>query len=370
MPTSSTAASTPSTVWLTRGRHTGSAPGEVLRGHLQRLKEAEEIVDFLELPEDARPEGRFVFEARWLVAGELTVRARLELDEEADREQMRAWSLVAEAESPWDRRWPSPATRFWPEDPWEIDGEWDHTRAPGLRLRAANALPSDDKDLRRVLKNAAQDDWSIHLVVHEAMTPDAQGRLPLTRFLTDGLRDRVVEHRAAPQQLRAVNWALKDSGAELPRGGAVILPQGDADPADFAVRTVFLDGSEPAEVVDAVHRFATLPRQLPDGADVLLTALREDWHLLTLREELDRERQLVAMYAEALEAMTKSRDLYREAAERAHEALEVFRESAKAVDGAPEPAPARPASSPFQQLTRTFERFKLPKKPDEQGRED
>lgn len=365
MPTSSTAAPTPSTVWLSRGRHTGSAPGEVLRGHLQRLKDTEEIVDFLELPQDARPEGRFVFEARWLVAQELTVRARLELEEDADREQTRTWSLIAEAEAPWNRRWPSPATRFWPEDPWEIDGEWDHTRTPGLRFREANTLPSDDKDLRRVLKAAAQDDWSIHLVVHEAMTPDERGRLPLTRFLTDGLRDRVVEHRAAPQQLRAVNWALKDSGAELPRGGAVILPQGDADPADFAVRTVFLDGSEPAEVVEAVNRFAALPRQLPDGADALLTALREDWHLLTLREELDRERQLVAMYAEALDAMTKSRDLYREAAERAHEALEVFQESAGAVDSAPEPAPARPASSPFQHLTRTFERFKLPKKPED-----
>ncbi|CAM5746164.1 hypothetical protein SAFG77S_11868 [Streptomyces afghaniensis] len=39
-------------------------------------------------------------------------------------------------------------------------------------------------------------------------------------------------------------------------------------------------------------------------------------HLLTLEEELERQRGLVAMYAEALEAMTKSRDLYREAAER------------------------------------------------------
>ncbi|WP_416968891.1 hypothetical protein [Streptomyces sp. 4F14] len=357
--------STPSTVWLTRGRHTGSAPGEVLRGHLQRLKETEEIVDFLELGEDARPEGRLVFEARWLVGEEVTVRARLEVAEEADRDGTRPWALIAEAEEPWNRRWPSPATRFWSEEPWEIDGQWDHSQVAGLRFREATALPSDDKDLRRVLKSAMRDEWSIHVVVHEAMTPDARGRLPLTRFLTQGLRDRVVEHRAAPQQLRAVNWALKESRAELPRGGAVLLPHGDVDPADFAVRTVFLDGSEPSELVEAIVRFTTVPQHLPDEADALLTALREDWHVLTLREELDRERQLVAMYAEALDAMTKSRDLYREAAERAHEALEVFRESAGAVDSAPEPPPARPAQSPFQQITRTFERFKLPKKPED-----
>ncbi|QNP74570.1 hypothetical protein IAG44_37360 [Streptomyces roseirectus] len=366
MPTSSAAhPSTPSTVWLTRGRHTGSAPGEVLRGQLQRFKETGEITDFLELPEDARPAGKLVFEARWSVPDEVTVRARLELDEDADREQTRAWALIAEAEAPWNRRWPSPATRLWPEEPWEIDGQWDHSQLAGLRFRAANALPSDDKELRRVLRSAARDDWSVHVVVHEAMTPDARGREPLTRFLTDGLRDRVVEHRAAPQQLRAVNWALKEARVELPRGGAVILPRGDIDPADYAVRTVFLDGSEPAELVEAVNRFATVPQPLPDGADALLTSLREDWHLLTLQEELDRERQLVAMYAEALDAMTRSRDLYREAAERAHEALEVYRESAGAVDSVSEPTPARPAPavSPLQQLTRTFERFKLPKKP-------
>ncbi|MEX3099294.1 hypothetical protein DF268_42205 [Streptomyces sp. V2] len=359
---SATHPSTPSTVWLTRGLHTGSAPGEVVRGYLQRLKETEEIVDFLELGEDVRPSGRLVFEARWTVGEDVTVRARLEIAEEAERGTTRPWALVAEAEEPWNRRWPSPATRFWSEEPWEIDGQWDHSQVAGLRFREATALPSDDKDLRRVLKSAMRDDWSIHVVVHEAMTPDARGRLPLTRFLTDGLRDRVVEHRAAPQQLRAVNWALKESRAELPRGGAVILPHGDVDPADFAVRTVFLDGSEPSELVDAITRFTTVPQQLPDDADALLTALREDWHLLTLREELDRERQLVAMYADALDAMTKSRDLYREAAERAHEALEVFRESAGVVDSVSEPTPTRPAQSPFQQITRTFERFKLPKK--------
>ena len=36
------------------------------------------------------------------------------------------------------------------------------------------------------------------------------------------------------------------------------------------------------------------------------------------------------MYAEALKAMTKSRDLYREATERAHEALAAYREAADA----------------------------------------
>jgi hypothetical protein len=126
------------------------------------------------------------------------------------------------------------------------------------------------------------------------------------------------------------------------------------------VRTVFLDGSRPADLVDALSRFAALPPLLPDGGEAAVRALRDDWQLMTLEEELDHERRLVAMYSEALEAMTKSRDLCREAAERAHEALTAYRESgAEAPAPAPPPpaAPA-PAGSPFQQLTRTVGRLK------------
>ncbi|MFI2433501.1 hypothetical protein [Streptomyces sp. NPDC018693] len=369
MPTSpTTRSSTPSTVWLARGRHTGSAPTEEVARHLRRLKDDGDVQDFMELPEAERPADRRVFEARWTVPGELTVRARLELaDAAAGRRpgQGREWTLVAEAEGPWDLRWPSPATRFWPERARSEDAEagWDHACVPGLRLGTTNPLPEDDKDLKRVLRAALRDDWSVHLVVHEAMTTDERGREPLVRFLPPGLRDRVVEHRAAPHQLRAVNWALRESGAQVPRGGAVLLPggpHGRADDQDFSVRTVFLDGSEPVELVDAVTRFAAVPAPLPTGAEEVLTALREQWHVLTLEEELTRQRQLVAMYAEALESMTRSRDLYREAAERAHEALAVLRENAAApVPAADEPLPpARPAGSPFQQLTRTLERLK------------
>ncbi|NED19625.1 hypothetical protein G3I31_16180, partial [Streptomyces sp. SID9913] len=93
------------------------------------------------------------------------------------------------------------------------------------------------------------------------------------------------------------------------------------DAGTHSVRAVFLDGTEPAGLVAAVRAYAGLARPLPPEAEGALTALREDWHLLSPEEELARERALVAMYAEALEAMTKSRDLYREAAERAHEAL-------------------------------------------------
>jgi uncharacterized membrane protein YccC len=63
------------------------------------------------------------------------------------------------------------------------------------------------------------------------------------------------------------------------------------------------------------------------------------------------------MYAEALEAMTKSRDLYREAAERAHEALASYQESAEAAPVRQRPSDT-PVASPLQHLTRTFERFK------------
>ncbi|MFJ8630697.1 hypothetical protein [Streptomyces sp. NPDC093568] len=358
MPSSSsTRPTTPPTVWSARGRHAGRDAQDVLRLSLRQLKDSRTIDDFLEVPAaEGAPES--VFEARWRVAGSVTVRARLTVRHDAADGQ--EWTLLAEAEAPWDPRWPSPAAMFWPQEP---DAAWDHDAATGLRLRDINPLPADDKAVRRVLRDAAGDGWSIHVVVHEAMTTDQRGRTPLAGMLPPSLRHRLVEHRAAPSQLRVVNWALREHDLEVPRGGAVVLP-GTPAPAgyeadDFAVRSVFLDGSEPAELIHAVTRFAALSRPLPDGGEEALTALREDWRLLTVEEELERERGLVAMYAEALEAMTKSRDLYREAAEQAHAALAAYRESAEAL---PEPRPEAPATtapaSPLQQLTRTFERLK------------
>ncbi|MFD7281520.1 hypothetical protein ACFV80_31925 [Streptomyces sp. NPDC059862] len=358
MPSTTVRPMTPPTVWLARGRHVGPTAEDVLRRNLQHLKDRGVIRDHLELPE---PEGarEHVFEARWEVDGTVTVRARLALAHGSAAGQ--EWVLAAEAERPWDLQWPSPATMFWPDDP---DAAWDHEADADLRLRDINPLPPDDKDLRRVLRGAARSAWSVHIVVHEAMTPDALGRLPLARLLPPGLRHRVVEHRAAPHQLRAVNWALREFGVQVPRGGAVVLP-GSPAPDDYdsdacSVRSVFLDGSEPAELIDALTRYVASPRPLPEGADRVLTALREDWHLLTLEEELARERALVAMYAEALEAMTRSRDLYREAAERAHEALAVYRESSATLPEPPttEPPQEAPSGSPLQQLTRTFGRLK------------
>ncbi|MGA5895432.1 hypothetical protein [Streptomyces venetus] len=357
MPTSPTVRPmTPATVWLTRGRHARGATADVLRRSLEQRKRSRAIDDFLELPEDETAPAERVFEARWRVDETVTVRSRLTLRPASDEGQ--EWVLVAEAEQPWRDEWPSPAALFWPEEP---DAGWDRDATAELSLREINPIPQDDKETRRLLRNAVRGGWHIHVVVHEAMTTDERGRRPVARWLPPGLRHRVVEHRAAPQQLRGLNWALRDSGVQVPRGGAVVLPGSPApegyEAADFSVRAVFLDGSEPADLVDAVTRFAALPRPLPDGAEDALTALREDWHLLTLQEELDRQRGLVAMYAEALEAMTKSRDLYREAAERAHEALTAYQETAGAAPAAQQPADA-PVASPLQQLTRTFERLK------------
>ncbi|MGW0912633.1 hypothetical protein ACWD1Z_12915 [Streptomyces sp. NPDC002784] len=338
---------TPPTVWLAHGHHAGSAPGEVVRACLERHKDGGGIDDFHE-PAEARSEGEQVFEARWRVEDTVTVRARLTLRDG------HAWVLAAEADRPWGLHWPSPAAMFWPQD---ADAAWDRDPVTGGRLRDLNPLPQDDKAVRRLLKDAARDGWAVHVVVHEAMTPDERGLVPLAGMLPPGLRHRVVEHRAAPHQLRVVNWALRDCGPQVPRGGAVVLP-GSPAPAEydadrFSVRTVFLDGSEPAELIAAVTRFATLPRPLPDGAEEAVTALREQWRLFTVEEELARQRALVAMYADALEAMTKSRDLYREAAEQAHEALAAYREAAGALpEQRPEP------DSPLQQLTRTFGRLK------------
>ncbi|MFI9821407.1 hypothetical protein ACIHFC_13155 [Streptomyces sp. NPDC052013] len=344
----------PPTVWLTRGRHAGGAAEDVLRRSLRRLKDSQDIDDFLEVPDPGGSRDR-VFEARVRVAGEVTVRARLSLAPATDDGQ--DWTLVAEAEQPWDQTWPSPAGMFWPRDP---DAAGREDAATGLRPGTLNPLPEDDKAVRRLLRACARDTWHLHVVVHEAMTTDERGKVPLAHWLPPGLRDRVVEHRAAPHQLRVVNWALREFEVQVPRGGAVLLPGRPAPEgyeADaFSVRAVFLDGTEPAELVAAVARFDALPRPLPDGAQDDLTALREDWHLLTLEEELARERSLVKMYAEALEAMTRSRDLYREAAERAHEALAAYRETGAPAAGR---LPAQQPASPLRNLTRRLDRLKL-----------
>ncbi|MFJ5775424.1 hypothetical protein [Streptomyces sp. NPDC093094] len=353
MPTSPTVRPMiPPAVWLARGRHVGPGAEGAVRARLRQLADAGTLDGHLEVPAAENSPDR-MFEARWRPVAEVTVRARLTLA--PGTQAGRVWTLAAEAERGWDLAWPSPADMFWPED---TESEWAAETGAGLSLTGLNPLPEDEKDLRRALKGAARSGWAVHVVVHEAMTPDESGRVPLASRLPSGLRHRVVEHRAAPHQLRAVNYALKDLGLRVPRGGALVLPGEPAPPAydgdDFSLRSVFLDGSEPAELIAAVTRFAALPRPLSAEADEALTALREDWRLLTLEEELARERRLVAMYAEALEAMTRSRDLYREAAEQANEALAAYREAA-----GDRPAAAQSATaSPLQQLTRTLERFR------------
>ncbi|MGW2423851.1 hypothetical protein ACWC0C_32160 [Streptomyces sp. NPDC001709] len=353
----------PQTLWATRGRHTGPVPEEVVRRTLRRHKESGDIDDFAEpaVPEDST---RRVFEARWRAGGTVTVRARLTLVAREGRPQEHEWRLVAEAERAWDEAWPSPATLFWPEGGAGEDGSWDHhATVAGLRLRQVNALPADDKEMRRRLRDAAREAWCVNVVVHEAMTPDEQGRLPLARLLPPGLRHRMVEHRAAPHQFRAVNWALKDLGVEVPRGGAVLLPPEPApegyDGREHSVRSVFLDGSEPAELLAALRHFVALPRPLPREVEEALADLRDNWTLMTLQEELERERQLVARYAEALEAMTKSRDLYKQAAEQALEALAAYRDVPAPASGLPQQRPGSQTPGALQQLSRTFERLKF-----------
>ncbi|MFH8336679.1 hypothetical protein [Streptomyces sp. AM6-12] len=365
----------PQSVWAARGRHTGPAPDDVVRRTLRRHKESGDIDDFAEpsVSEDASggDAPSTVFEARWRVGGTVTVRARLTLVPRHGKPQGHEWRLVAEAERPWDEGWPSPATLFWPEGGTGDDGSWDHhPTVAGLRFRQVNALPVDDKEMRRRLREAAREAWCVNLVVHEAMTPDEQGKLPLARLLPPGLRHRVVEHRAAPHQLRGVNWALKDLGVEVPRGGAVLLPPNpapeDYDSEPHRVRSVFLDGSEPPELLAALRHFIALPRPAPQEAAEALADLRDNWTLMTHQEELDRERRLVAMYAEALEAMTKSRDLYKQAAEQALEALAAYRDVP--APALPQQRPAVKAPAPLQQLTRTFERLRLPGLPGLSGR--
>ncbi|MFF4184989.1 hypothetical protein ACFYZ9_17490, partial [Streptomyces sp. NPDC001691] len=271
------------------------------------------------------------------------------------------WVLAAEAEGVWQEGWVSPATVFWPDSD---QVAWDHDVVAGVRLRSANALPKDDDALRRRVRECVRDSWFVHVVVHEAMTPGVAGRRPVSVFLPSGLRHRVVEHRATPEQAQIADFALKrELGVRLPRGGAVVLPSVgvEGDPGRFVVRSVFLDGSEPVELVERVREFARLPRGLGEEASVALGRLRRGWHLLTEQEELVHARAMVERYAQALEAMTDSRDRYREAAEAAHAALA----EAGGGEGAPllgGPKPLRTEASPLGALTKALGRLRPPNK--------
>jgi hypothetical protein len=377
---SSSPTTVPGTVWLARGRHLGPEPERDVRRNLIALKAAGVLDDFLDLDplEAARstvlypreesaapgPSARRLFEARWRVTGDVTVRAQLTTYETGSRRSDAegiTWVLAAEAQPAWNHRWPSPATMFWPDSDLVA---WDHDLVPEVRLRTANHLPKDEGELRRRLRDCSRNTWYIHVVVHEAMTPDARGQQPVSTFLPPGLRHRVVEHRATPEQAEVADFAVKrELGVRLPRGGAVILPtqprSADHDGEHFSVHSVFLDGSEPTELLALIEEFAKLPRPMPEGAEQALTQLRQGWHLLTADEELAHARNMVTKYAEALDAMTKSADLYQKAAEAAHAAL------AELTDGAGTPRPsasetARTGSSPLNAIKKGLGRLRDP----------
>ncbi|MEU8889980.1 hypothetical protein [Streptomyces sp. NPDC048442] len=380
---STSSTTVPDTAWLGRGRHLGPEPEQDVRRNLIALKAAGVLDDFLDLDPveaarstalyprdesaDPGPSARRLFEARWRVAGDVTVRAQLTTyDPEGRRKDGEGvtWVLAAEAERMWDMHWASPVTMFWPDSDRVA---WDHgTTVPDVRLRRANHLPKDDDELRRRLRDCTKESWFLHVVVHEAMTPDALGQQPVSAFLPPSLRHRVVEHRATPEQAQIADFAMKrELNVRMPRGGAVVLPTApqatEYDAEHFAVRNVFLDGSVPTELLDRIKEFAALPRLLPAEAEKALTRLRQGWHLLTPDEELAHARDMVTKYAEALDAMTNSRDLYREAAEAAHAALA----EVPGGDGVPrQPAPgtAKVDGSPLGALTKAFGRFRGPNK--------
>ncbi|MEV8314802.1 hypothetical protein AB0Q95_11570 [Streptomyces sp. NPDC059900] len=372
----------PDTAWLGRGRHLGPEPEQDVRRNLIALKAAGVLDDFLDLDPveaarttvlhprdesaDPGPSARRLFEARWRVADEVTVRAQLTLyDAEARRKEGGGitWVLAAEAEQVWDARWPSPALMFWPDSD---RVPWDHDTAADVRLRTVNYLPKDDDELRHLLRDCTRQSWFIHVVVHEAMTPDAKGLQPVTAFLPPGLRHRVIEHRGTPEQAQIADFAMKrELSVRMPRGGAVVLPPAPQpagyDAERFTVRNVFLDGSEPTELLDRIAEFVALPLPLPAEGERALTQLRQGWHLLTPDEELAHAQGMVTRYAEALEAMTKSRDLYQQAAEAAQAALA----EVSGGDGVPRPPAAGAAKadgSPLSALTKAFGRFRDPNK--------
>ncbi|WDN56262.1 hypothetical protein [Streptomyces clavuligerus] len=266
----------PDTIWWSAGRSALEQSDDAAGEHLAKLAGTGAIEEFAVRDHPAgRGPGR-VFDALWRPEEGVSVRARMLLSAPADG-PLWEWEIAAEASVPWNWSWSSPAFVFWPKSRRSL---WDLSRAPGfLRFRAANCVSSPEEARTRV-RTAFGAQAEIHVLTTE---DDADGELPLVRYLPGGFTGRLVEHRVAPEALRAVNRELEPAGLRLDPGGAVIVPQ-RRRPSRLGAADLVVPGSRgrpgrPQALADAVTRHALLPRFAGDALHRSIVLLRREFTL-------------------------------------------------------------------------------------------
>ncbi|WP_159046054.1 hypothetical protein [Streptomyces sp. WM6372] len=256
----------PVTVRATSAWFVGAAAAALLHAHLEGLKTAGIIGDFLH--DTPAGEHDTDFHIRWPVADDVPVRVRLTVRDVPEQDGSR-YELTAEAEAdahadrPWDWAWLSPLAVFGP--PGLLRDICDQSTA--ARFTPPNPVPRT-AGMRDWLRETSASPSSTSVLVHDgdgATCSDVhvrEGRAP-------GLMGRILECRVPGAQRQSVNRLLQSTGVKLPAGGALILPSRPPRPPINA-ETLAVKGDltrDPAPLFDAVLRYASEP--WPAGGRVL-----------------------------------------------------------------------------------------------------
>jgi hypothetical protein len=315
----------PETVWHSNGRLKGSGALQVIR---QRLQQApfQHWREFTPLD----PERWWGFDASWRTDDGDRIKARLELQADPmavdlldlTKEQLEAseidiemaWSLTAEADTPWRLDWQSPMMMFGNLRPYD----WVSGRIPMANYGCfVGATP---EHMQEAFASISAAPWYVTVVTHERRPKDevsCADEPSLLSYLPPSLQGRVLEIRVFGDQDQIVNAqnVLPESRLRLRWGGALILPtsprQEDWAWADYSVRRPPGGDMEQLlkEAAQAVCRYAALRPHYCDSARWGVKDLRDTWVL----PEIDVAPKRVLQEKDA--AVERTRELEQQLAE-------------------------------------------------------
>jgi hypothetical protein len=282
----------PDTVWHTSGR----AKNSVLQTIRQRLQQ-KPFQHWREYTPEAP--AWWGFDTAWTEDGD-RIRARLELQPDTTVVNLRgldkqtldtgafavevAWTLTAEADSPWRLDWQSPMAMLGEARPYE----WVSGRMPLVDFGIVNG--ANPQQMRDAFSSFSAACWYITVITHDKRPKDEvdiNSEPTLLAQLPPSLQGRVVEIRVFGDEDQVVNApsVLPDSKLRLRWGGALILPtsprQEEWVSADYSIRRPSGGGMEQLlkETAEAVTRYAALPPNFGSTARWCVEDLRERWVL-------------------------------------------------------------------------------------------
>jgi hypothetical protein len=326
----------PDTVWHTSGRVKNSA----LQTIRQRLQQGPFQHWREYTPEDHAWWG---FDAAWSTEDGDRIRARLELQPDTtvvdllglNKQKVDtgavavevAWTLTAEADSPWRLNWQSPMAMFGDARPYE----WVSGRMPLVDYGLING--ASPEQMRDAFSSFSAACWYITVITHDKRPKDevdTNSEPTLIEQLPPSLQGRVVEIRVFGDQDQVVNanGVLPDSKLRLRWGGALILPTSPRQEewawADYSIRRPSGGDMEQLlkETAEAVTRYAALQPNYGSVARWCVEDLRERWVLPEIevapKRVLEEKDQAVERVCELEQVLAETKDLLhseREAAE-------------------------------------------------------